>query len=86
MQRTNISKKNNKLFTGRVVSTKMKNTIVVEIVHTRPHPMYKKIMKKTKRILAHNDKLEIHEGDSVVIRETRPLSRNKHFEVVKKIE
>ena len=74
-----------KNFTGVVVSDKMTNTIVVSLSYTTRHPLYKKIVKKNKKIYADNN-LNAKMGDTVKVRETRPLSKLKRFttlEIVK---
>lgn len=70
--------------TGLVVSTKMEKTIVLSIEEKYAHPIYGKILKKTKRFMAHDELNECALGDTVLISETRPLSRNKRW-VVKQI-
>jgi small subunit ribosomal protein S17 len=70
-----------KTFTGTVVSDKMTNTIVVELSYTFRHPMYKKIVKKSKKIYSENN-LSAKTGDTVMVRETRPLSKLKRFTTV----
>ncbi|MFZ2153512.1 MAG: 30S ribosomal protein S17 [Microgenomates group bacterium] len=75
-----------KTFTGVVVSDKMTNTIVIELSYTSRHPMYKKIVKKHKKIYSENN-LSAKTGDTVLVRETRPLSKLKRFttvEIIKK--
>jgi small subunit ribosomal protein S17 len=77
---------NGKIFTGQVVSDKMANTIVVELEYTSRHPMYKKIITKHKNIYSDNN-LSAKNGDTVKVRETRPLSKLKRFttvEIIKK--
>ena len=72
--------------TGRVVSTKMQKTAVVEVEHLVPHPLYKKIMRRRKKFKAH-DPFGVKVGDVVRLESTKPLSRDKHFlikEIVKK--
>lgn len=66
---------------GRIVSQKMSKTVVVEFNKVRIHPIYKKRIKRTKRIAAHSDKQHAV-GDVVTIIETRPLSKNKHYRVL----
>ena len=68
-----------KTLTGTVVSTKMNNTIVVEVVRRTPHPLYKKLLKKTKRFKVHSEKPTVKVGDVVEFVETRPISKDKHF-------
>lgn len=67
-----------KTFSGVVVSDKMTNTIVVSLSYTSRHPLYKKIVKKNKKIYADNN-LNAKTGDIVIVRETRPLSKLKRF-------
>ncbi len=73
-------------FTGKVISTKMQNTIVVAVDTFRTHPKYKKIIKRTTKLLAHNEIGDIKENDQVKIGETRPYSKKKHFKVIEKIK
>ena len=74
-----------KTFTGVVVSDKMTNTLVVSLSYTSRHPMYKKIVKKNKKLYSDNN-LNAKMGDTVMIRETRPLSKLKRFTTVKIIK
>ena len=62
---------------GNVVSTQMDKTIVVEFIARVPHPRYKKIVKRSKKFYAHDEKGEAQIGDKVRIEETRPLSKLK---------
>lgn len=62
---------------GTVVSTGMEKTIVVEYVNRVPHPAFKKIIKRTKKFYAHDEKEEASVGDKVRIVETRPISKKK---------
>lgn len=71
---------------GMVVSDKMDKTVVVTIEMRVQHPLYKKIIKKTKRIKAHDENNECGIGDKVLIAETRPISKDKHWRVVEIIE
>ena len=64
---------------GRVVSDKMDKTIIVAVEYTRPHPLYKKAMKRTSKFAAHDEKNECNVGDVVRIEETRPLSKTKRW-------
>lgn len=66
---------------GVVVSDKMQKTVVVAIENRAPHPKYKKIVVKTRRYKAHDEENQCKEGDRVRIRETRPLSKTKRWEV-----
>lgn len=71
---------------GRVVSDKMDKTVVVAIETSKKHPLYKKIVKRTKKFKAHDENNECKEGDKVRIMETRPLSKDKNWRVVEIIE
>ncbi len=67
---------------GLVVSNKMQKTIVVAIENRSPHPKYGKIVVKTKKFKAHDEENKCQEGDRVRIRETRPLSKTKCWELI----
>ncbi len=67
---------------GEVVSDKMTKTIVVKVERRVPHARFKKIVKVTKKFYAHDEKGEAKIGDTVKIRETRPLSKLKRWELV----
>ena len=71
---------------GKVVSDKMDKTVVVSLVRQVPHPLYKKYFKKTTKFVAHDEKNDAHEGDTVRIMETRPLSKTKRWRVVEVLE
>lgn len=75
-----------KVLQGKVVSTKMQKTIVIEVVFARKHPLYKKIVRKKNRFKAHNENMAVKEGDMVKIVETRPLSGDKHFRLLEVIK
>lgn len=81
----NPSKTKPKTFTGQVVSDKMANTITILLAYKSRHPLYKKIVKKTKRIYAQNN-LKAKIGDRVLVQETRPLSKLKRFITLKIIK
>ena len=72
--------------TGLVVSDKMDKTIVVTIEDNVRHPLYKKIIKRTVKLKAHDEKNECRVGDRVSIMETRPLSKDKRWRLVEIIE
>lgn len=74
-----------KTFIGKVVSAKMQKTVVVRIERKFRHPLYKKVITRHRKFKAHNENLELAVGDAVKIEETRPISKDKHFKVVKKI-
>ena len=71
---------------GMVVSDKMDKTVVVAIVDNVKHPLYKKIVKRTVRLKAHDENNECRVGDRVEVMETRPLSKDKRWRVVEIIE
>ncbi len=72
--------------TGLVVSDKMDKTVVVAIIDNVKHPLYKKIIKRTVRLKAHDEHNECRVGDRVSVMETRPLSKEKRWRVVNIIE
>ncbi len=71
---------------GKVTSNKMDKTIVVAIENHVKHPMYKKIVKKTYKLKAHDENNECNIGDTVKVMETRPLSKDKRWRLVEIIE
>lgn len=71
---------------GRVVSDRMNKTVVVAIERLLEHPLYGKRMKRTARFKAHDETNDCNEGDLVEIMETRPLSKQKRWRVVRVIE
>ncbi len=77
MRKTNV---------GRVVSNKMDKTIVVAIEDSVKHPLYKKIIKRTVKLKAHDENNECSIGDRVRVMETRPLSKDKRWRLVEVIE
>ena len=72
--------------TGTVVSNKMDKTIVVAIEDHVKHPLYKKIVKKTYKLKAHDENNECNIGDKVKVMETRPLSKDKRWRLVEVME
>lgn len=68
--------------TGKVVSDKMQKTIVVAVQGSVRHPLYKKIVKKTYKLKAHDENNECKIGDTVKVMETRPLSKDKRWRLV----
>ena len=70
-----------KVRTGLVVSDKMDKTIVVAIEDNVRHPLYKKIVKHTVKLKAHDENNECHVGDRVMVMETRPMSKDKRWRV-----
>ncbi len=71
---------------GKVVSNKMDKTIVVSIEDNVKHPLYKKIIKKTVKLKAHDENNQCGIGDRVLVMETRPLSKDKRWRLVEIIE
>ena len=72
--------------TGKVVSNKMQKTIVVAVEDHVKHPLYGKIVKRTYKPKAHDEKNECNIGDTVKVMETRPLSKDKRWRLVEVIE
>jgi len=79
-------RKNKKQRTGLVTSNKMDKTITVSIQRKLRHPIYGKFVKKTKKFMAHDEKNECNEGDTVRIIESRPLSARKRWRLVEILE
>ena len=77
--------KKQRLLQGMIVSDKMDKTVVVEILRLKKHAKYKKYFKVTKKFKAHNPENQYHTGDKVVIGETRPMSKEKRWVVINKI-
>jgi small subunit ribosomal protein S17 len=73
------SRRNEKV--GEVVSTKMQKTIVVAVEMRKAHPKYKRVIRSTKKFYAHDEQNTAHVGDVVRIRETRPLSKLKRWQL-----
>jgi small subunit ribosomal protein S17 len=71
---------------GVVSSNKMDKTIAVTVERRLQHPIYGKFVKKTKKFIAHDEKNDCNEGDTVRIMETRPLSKRKRWRLVEIIE
>jgi len=71
---------------GKVVSNKMDKTVVVSIEDNVKHPLYKKIIKNTVKLKAHDENNQCGIGDRVLVMETRPLSKDKRWRVVEIIE
>jgi small subunit ribosomal protein S17 len=71
---------------GRVVSDKMDKTVVVAVDYLKPHPLYRKIIRKTNKFHAHDEENTCKVGDTVRIEESRPLSRTKRWRVVEIVQ
>ncbi|MEE9579974.1 MAG: 30S ribosomal protein S17 [Nitrosomonadaceae bacterium] len=82
MSEANLSR----TLTGRVTSDKMDKTITVLVERKVRHPLYGKIMVRSKKYHAHDESNEFHLGDLVIIKESRPLSKTKAWSVVKLVE
>ena len=77
---------NKRILTGKVTSNKPDKTIVVKIERQVAHPLYKKYFKRTNKIMAHDENNSCGMGDLVKIKECRPLSKNKRFELLEIVE
>ncbi len=71
-----------RVLNGRVVGTKMAKTVVVSVETTKQHRLYGKILRSTKKYLAHDEDESCRDGDLVRIEESRPLSRRKRWKVI----
>ncbi len=81
-----IERSSRKTRVGMVVSDKMQKTVVVSIERRVQHPVYGKMVRRTKKLKAHDEQNEAKTGDTVRIMETRPLSKDKRWRVVEIIE
>ena len=81
-----VDRNRRKTRVGMVISDKMDKTIVVSVTEHVKHPLYKKIIKRTYKLKAHDENNEAHVGDTVKVMETRPLSREKRWRLVSVIE
>jgi small subunit ribosomal protein S17 len=86
MKMSEVRNTSRKTRVGRVVSDKMDKTIVVAIEDRVAHPLYKKIVKRTYKLKAHDEKNEAGVGDRVRVMETRPLSKDKRWRLVEIVE
>ena len=80
-----ITSKSSKTLKGVVVSDKMAKTVVVKVDRYKKHPRYKRFYRSSKKYKAHDEKGEFHTGDKVMIKEVKPISKDKHFVVIEKI-
>ncbi|MEP7312067.1 MAG: 30S ribosomal protein S17 [Pseudomonadota bacterium] len=80
------AEKSLRTMTGKVVAAKTAKTIAVEITRVVKHPMYGKYMRRTTKLLAHDEAGEAREGDTVTISPCRPMSRRKNWRLVAVIE
>ncbi len=75
-----------KMFEGKVVSSKMQNTVIVEVTRRKPHPLYKKLLKRSTKFKVETGEYSVSVGDKVKIIETRPISKGKHFKIMEVIK
>jgi small subunit ribosomal protein S17 len=75
-----------KVRVGKVVSNKMEKSITIAVERKVKHPLYGKFMKKTTKLMAHDEKNECTIGDTVKVMETRPLSKNKCWRLIEILE
>ncbi|MGZ8580204.1 MAG: 30S ribosomal protein S17 [Actinomycetota bacterium] len=75
-----------KVRTGVVVSDKMDKTVLVRIDRTVTHPLYRKTVRRSSKLAAHDEQNEAHMGDTVRVMETRPISKSKRWRVVEIVE
>jgi len=85
-EESKVEAKGARTLTGRVVSTKMQKTVAVEIERLVKHDVYGKFIRRTTKLLAHDEKGESHEGDLVKIAPCRPMSRRKSWQLVAVLE
>lgn len=78
--------KRSRSLTGRVVSNKMDKSVSVMVERQVKHPLYKKYIRLSTKLLAHDEQNECGEGDTVMIEECRPLSRNKSWRLLKVVQ
>jgi small subunit ribosomal protein S17 len=71
-----------KTFNGKVVSTKMDKTIVVEVTRMWTHPIYRKRVKRTRKYLVHDEENQAKLNDQVLFAQTKPISKLKHFKLI----
>jgi small subunit ribosomal protein S17 len=81
-----VTRQARKTRTGKVVSDKMEKTVVVSIERRVQHPVYGKMVRRTKRLKAHDENNDAKTGDTVRIMETRPMSKDKRWRVVEIVE
>jgi len=81
-----MERNNRKEIVGKVTSDKRDKTITIIVERKIKHPLYGKVMKKSKKFQAHDEKNECKEGDIVKVMETRPLSKTKRFRLIEIIE
>jgi small subunit ribosomal protein S17 len=85
-EESKVEAKGKRTLTGRVVSTKMQKTVAVEIERLVKHGVYGKFIRRTTKLLAHDETGASHEGDLVKIAPCRPMSRRKSWQLVEVLE
>ncbi len=75
-----------KILRGVVISTGMQDTVVVEVFRKKPHPLYKKLLTRSKKFKVDPSGKKLAIGDTVLITETRPLSKGKYFKLTEVVE
>jgi small subunit ribosomal protein S17 len=85
-EESKVEAKGARTLTGRVVSTKMQKTVAVEIERLVKHGVYGKFIRRTTKLLAHDEKGESHDGDLVKIAPCRPMSRHKSWQLIEVLE
>ncbi len=86
MTEPDVQRKNQRTLTGRVVSDKMDKTVTVLIERRVTHPLYGKVVTRSKKYHAHDESNEVKQGDLVMIEETRPMSKTKAWRVSSLLE
>ena len=74
-----------KILSGKVKLTKMPKTVIVTVERKFRHPFYGKVITRSKKYKVHNEKIDLKDQDEVLIKEIRPISKEKHFIVIKKL-
>jgi small subunit ribosomal protein S17 len=85
-EESKVEAKGGRVLTGRVVSAKMQKTVAVEVERLVKHPRYSKYIRRTTKLLAHDENGASHEGDLVKIAPCRPMSRRKSWQLVEVLE
>ncbi len=86
MTQDTVERKARKERIGLVVSAKMNKSISIAIQRQVKHPIYGKVVKKTSKLMAHDEENEANVGDTVKVMETRPLSKNKRWRLIEVVE
>jgi small subunit ribosomal protein S17 len=75
-----------KILVGKVIATKMQDTVIVEVTRRVPHPLYKKLLKRSEKFKVDIKGQEVAVGRTVRIVETKPISKDKHFKLLEVVE